>query len=320
MKESNRKKPSISFIIPLYNEEDNISLLVERLNAIVKTIDVETEIVLVNDGSKDKTEELIYALALSDPKYQVVSLSRNFGHQIAVTAGLQYAEGSEAVMILDGDLQDPPEMVDDFYKYIKDGYDVVYGIRKKRKENFIKKISYYFFYRIMKSISSIDIPVDSGDFSMLSRKVVDILNSMNEESRYIRGMRAWVGFKQIGIEYERAGRSAGKSKYTYKELFRLAYNGIFNFSEFPIKTITKIGLIIFILSFIYIVYTIIMKIFFNDVPEGFTAILIAVTLFGSIQLLAIGIIGEYVTRIFFQSKNRPLYIVKSKIKNREFVG
>jgi len=316
--ERNTISPSISFIIPLYNEEDNIAILVERLDSIIEKSGEKIEVVLVNDGSRDKTEEMIYALALNNPNYHVVSLSRNFGHQIAVSAGLKYAEATNAVMIIDGDLQDPPELVNDFYQYIKKGYDVVYGIRKKRKENFIKRSSYYLFYRFMKSISSIDIPVDSGDFSMLSRKVVNILNTMNEESRYIRGMRAWVGFKQIGIEYERAGRHAGKSKYSYKELFRLAYNGIFNFSEFPIKAITKIGLGIFILTFVYAIYNVILKIFYDNVPQGFTALIIAITLFGSIQLIALGIIGEYVTRIFFQSKNRPIYIVKSSIKNCKF--
>lgn len=313
-------QPSISLIIPLYNEEETINLLVERLNKLIDSQSIEIEVVLINDGSHDRTEEMIYAIGMQDKRYHIISLSRNFGHQVAISAGLKYANGKEAVMILDGDLQDPPELLDTFYKHFKDGYDVVYGVRKKRKENFFKKTSYHIFYRMLKSISMIDLPIDSGDFSLISRKVVDILNSMPEESRYIRGLRAWAGFKQIGVEYERQGRAAGQPKYTFKNLVNLAYNGIFNFSEFPIKLIARCGLFAFAVSLSYSIYALFMKVIYDEVPEGFTALLFTITMFGGIQLLSIGILGEYITRTFFQAKQRPLFIVKNRIVNQKIDG
>lgn len=313
-------EPKISLVIPLFNEEAIIDQLVERLNALMDAAEMEIEVVLVNDGSRDRTEELIVALALSDSRYQVISLSRNFGHQAALTAGLQHARATDAVMILDGDLQDPPELLDTFYASYKEGYDVVYGVRKKRKEGLFKRIAYRAFYRMLKSMSLIDIPLDSGDFSLVSRRVVDLINAMPEESRFIRGMRAWTGFRQIGLEYERSARMAGDSKYSLRALIRLAYNGIFNFSEFPIKFITRLGLTAIVISLIYSVYALVMKIFYNTVPEGFTALIFVISMFGGIQLFSIGIIGEYVTRIFFQSKQRPLYVVKTRIRNGKTDG
>lgn len=312
--------PQVTLIVPLYNEEETLPHLIERLDAVLASFPVETEVVLVNDGSKDRTSEMINLLGLSNPKYQIVELSRNFGHPYAITAGMQYARGNEAIMILDGDLQDPPELLHDFYALIKEGYDVVYGVRKKRKENFLKVFAYAAFYRILKSISTIDMPLDSGDFSMISRRVVDLLNQMPEESRYVRGMRTWLGFNQYGYEYERQGRFAGNSKYSFKALMRLAYNGIFNFSEFPITFITRIGVISLIISLIYTGYALFMKIEHGAVPEGFTALLFTITMFGGIQLISLGIIGEYVTRIFFQSKNRPLFVVKNHIVNSKKNG
>ncbi|MEM6804158.1 MAG: glycosyltransferase family 2 protein [Bacteroidota bacterium] len=309
-------KPLISLVIPLYNEEETISILVERLNKLIDRLDIEIEVVLINDGSEDRTEELIYAIGLQDKRYQIISLARNFGHQIALSAGLKYANAQEAVFILDGDLQDPPELLETFYKHFKEGYDVVYGVRKKRKENFFKRSAYYLFYRMLKSISSIDIPIDSGDFSLISRKVVDIINAMPEESRYIRGMRAWTGFKQIGVEYEREGRAAGNSKYSLRNLMNLAYNGIFNFSEFPIKLIARCGFLAFGISLTYSFYALFMKIMYDTAPEGFTTLIFAITMFGGIQLLSIGILGEYITRTFFQVKQRPLFIVKSRIESQ----
>jgi dolichol-phosphate mannosyltransferase len=299
-------KPQISFVVPLYNEESVLPELKSRLDLLMEKSKLIFEIVLVNDGSKDNTEKLIRQYGLDDKRYQVVSLSRNFGHQYAVSAGLKLANANEAIMVIDGDLQDPPELVFEFYEKYKEGFDVVYGIRKKRKESALKKICYKYFYRFLKSISVIEMPLDSGDFSLMGRKVVDHLNQMPEESRYIRGLRAWVGFNQTGLEYERQGRHSGDSKYSFKSLVRLAYNGIFNFSVFPIKMITRLGFVTTLLGLIYLVYTIIRKIYFNDVPQGFTSLLIAIILFSGVQLLSLGIIGEYVTRIFMQSKERPL--------------
>ena len=210
-------------------------------------------------------------------------------------------------------MQDPPELLSDFYAKIKEGYEVVYAIRKKRKENFLKKSAYWFFYRFLKSISEVNIPLDSGDFCMMSKRVKDLLVSMPERSRFIRGMRTWVGFKQIGIEYERDGRAAGKAKYTFKSLFKLAYDGVFNFSEAPLKFITKLGLFAIIPSIIYVVYILLLKIMGKEMPSGFTTLIVAFVLFSGVQLICLGIIGEYLARIFVQVKKRPLYIIESKI-------
>ena len=311
--------PQVSFVIPLYNESEVLPQLVERINKLMDTQSLNIEVVLVDDGSKDNTAALIQQLSLSDKRYHGVLLARNYGHQLALSAGLSSARGTEAIMVIDGDLQDPPELLPAFYEKYKEGYDVVYAVRKKRKEGFVKKMSYHIFYRILKSISYIDIPLDSGDFSLISRRVVDVLNKMPEESRYIRGMRTWIGFKQVGYEYERDSRAAGDSKYSFKKLFKLAYNGIFNFSEFPVKLITNMGVFSILVSLAYLINTLIQKYIYHNVPQGFTALLIAIILFSGVQLISLGIIGEYVLRIFFQVKGRPLYIIKKKIINSEFV-
>lgn len=275
------------------------------------------EVVLIDDGSRDNTAQLMQQLALADDRYHCVFLARNYGHQIALTAGMAAARGTEALFIIDGDLQDPPELLTEFYAKLQEGYDVVYAVRKKRKEGFFKRTAYFMFYRFMKSISYVDIPLDSGDFSLISRRVANVLNQMPEESRFIRGMRSWIGFKQIGVEYERDARVAGDAKYTFKMLRRLAYNGIFNFSEFPIKFVTTLGMFSIGVAFLYFIQTLIKKYFFGGVPQGFTALLFTIILFGGIQLIGLGLIGEYVLRIFFQSKGRPLYIVREVIRKKE---
>jgi polyisoprenyl-phosphate glycosyltransferase len=312
------QNPQISIVAPLYNESETFPHLVKRLNDLMDNSPLAIEVILIDDGSRDNTAQLMQQLALSDDRYHCVFLARNHGHQLALTAGMSQVRGSEGIMVIDGDLQDPPELLPDFYAKLKEGYDVVYAVRKKRKEGLIKKAGYFLFYRLLKAISYIDIPLDSGDFSLISRRVADILNKMPEESRYIRGMRSWIGFKQIGVEYERDERIAGEAKYNFKMLFRLAYNGIFNFSEFPITFVTRMGVATLALGLIYFGITLFKKIVYGSVPEGFTALLFAVILFGGIQLIALGLIGEYVLRIFFQSKGRPLFIIKDIIKDQEF--
>lgn len=312
--------PRVSYVVPLFNESKSFPFLIERLNKLMSTTDISIEVVLVDDGSRDTTAQQMSQLALMDERYQCVFLSRNYGHQLALSAGLSAARGTEAIMVIDGDLQDPPELFFEFYSKFRQGYDVVYAIRQKRKEFILKKAAYFLFYRMLKKISYIEIPIDSGDFSLISRRVVDILNSMPEESRYIRGMRSWVGFKQIGVEYERAERSADESKYSIKMLFRLAFNGIFNFSELPIRFITRMGLIAILLSLIYLAITIIKKAIWGTVPEGFTALLFAIILFSGVQLISLGVIGEYVLRIFHQVKKRPLFIIKDRILDKEFIS
>ncbi|MFC5410398.1 glycosyltransferase family 2 protein [Larkinella bovis] len=310
-------EPLISIVAPLYNERESFPHLVARLNTLMDRSPLSIEVVLIDDGSRDNTAQLMQQLALTDDRYHCVFLARNYGHQIALTAGMAAAKGTEALFIIDGDLQDPPELLDEFYAKMQEGYDVVYAVRKKRKEGLFKKTAYFLFYRFMKSISYVDIPLDSGDFSLISRRVANVLNQMPEESRFIRGMRSWIGFRQIGLEYERDARVAGEAKYTFKMLRRLAYNGIFNFSEFPIKFVTNLGMLSIGIAVLYFIQTLVKKYFFGGVPEGFTALLFTIILFGGIQLIGLGLIGEYVLRIFFQSKGRPLYIVREIIRKKE---
>jgi polyisoprenyl-phosphate glycosyltransferase len=312
--------PKISIVAPLFNESETFPHLVKRLTDLMQQAPIkigvaaeDIEVVLVNDGSRDSTPELMQQIAFLDSRFHCVFLARNYGHQIALTAGLQKARGTEGVMVIDGDLQDPPELLFEFYKKHQEGYDVVYAVREKRKESFFKKVAYKTFYRLLKSISYINIPLDSGDFSFISRRVVDVLNQMPEESRYIRGMRSWIGFEQIGVPYERSERAAGESKYPFSALLKLAYNGIFNFSEFPIKLIKKIGYTAVTISILYFFYSLYRQLMFGDVPRGFMATIFIIIFFSGIQLFFMGIMGEYLLRIFFQVKGRPLFIVKDEI-------
>ena len=305
----------ISIIVPLYNEQKVFSKLIERLKTVINNTKFICEIILVDDGSTDDTTILIENICKKDNRFLGVILSRNYGHQLAVSAGMKYVNGKKGAMIIDGDLQDPPELVNEFYDLLINGFDVIYAVRKNRKESYIKKIAYSAYYRLQRSISSFNIPIDSGDFSMLSRRVVDNMNNMPEQNRYLRGMRAWVGFKQIGYEYNRDERQDGNSKYSWGKLFELAFNGIFNFSDFPIKFITKLGFFTILFSLIYFAYNIYRKFYYNDVPQGFSALILAIILFSGVQLISLGLIGEYVLRIYDQVRNRPLYVVDKIIQD-----
>jgi glycosyltransferase involved in cell wall biosynthesis len=307
--------PQINIIVPLFNEEKVFPILESRITKLLNDSSLSISVILVDDGSKDNTPFLIHKLINKDKRFCGVILSRNFGHQIALTAAMIKVDASEAVMIIDGDLQDPPELLPDMYKLLGEGYDVVYAVREKRKESFVKVFFYKTFYRILKRISSIDIPIDSGDFSLISRRVIDVMNSMPEESRYLRGMRSWVGFNQISYKYHRPEREAGETQYSIKQLIKLALNGIFNFSEFPIKFITSLGFFTIFISVLYFLITLYKKFTSGYVPDGFTAIIFLIILFGGVQLLSIGILGEYLLRVFFQVKKRPLFIIKDFIKN-----
>lgn len=309
----------INIIVPLYNEEKVFNTLSKRLVDLMDDSKLRISVILIDDGSTDSTAQLMEELSLTDSRFGSVFLSRNFGHQLALSAGLSVVNASEAVFIIDGDLQDPPELLEDFYSIMQKDYDVVYAVRKKRKESFIKRLAYSIFYKILKKISYVNIPLDTGDFSLVSRRVVDRLVEMKEESRFIRGMRTWVGYKQIGVPYERNERKAGESKYPFKKLLKLAIDGIFNFSEFPIRVITILGVITTMVSLLYLMYAIIKLMFTESVPEGFVGMIFTVTLFGGVQLLSIGIIGEYILKIFFQVKNRPLFIIKKQIHNGQTI-
>lgn len=312
-------EPVISIVIPLYNEEKGFDALIERLNVVKSQQPFPVEVVLVDDGSMDATPDLMKKLALQDPAYHCIFLSRNHGHQLALTTGMRFARGSKAIMVMDGDLQDPPELLPKFYQKIEEGFDVVYAVRKKRKESWFKKFSYWAFYRIQRAVTEFEIPLDSGDFSMMSRRVVDHLNAMPEQSRFIRGLRSWVGYKQTGLEYERDERYAGDTKYSLKKLFNLAYDGIFNFSNVPLKLITKLGFYTIFISLVYISIVVFKKIFYGNIPEGFTTTIIAIALFSGVQLISLGIIGEYLARIYTQVKQRPISIVKERVQNKQLI-
>jgi glycosyltransferase involved in cell wall biosynthesis len=315
------ENPDVSIVIPLHNEEAVLPLLEKRLTALLESVHFNIEFVLVDDGSKDKTASMMTDLAYKNDHFHCIFLSRNYGHQLAVSAGLSRARGKKAVMIMDGDLQDPPELITEFLKKIEDGYDVVYAIRKNRKESLLKKLLYKTYYRIQRSVSDFEIPIDSGDFSMLSRRAVDELNNMPEQNRYLRGMRSWIGFRQYGYAYDRDARSAGTTSYSFRKLMALAYNGIFNFSEFPVKVIFNLGIVSIVVSLLYLAFTIIKRFFLGGVPAGFTALLFGIILFSGVQLISLGLIGEYVLRIYDEVRKRPLYIIdKSIIDSKQVNG
>ncbi len=300
-----------SLVIPVYNEEQVVDQLYERCMEALKKMTDEFEIICVDDGSSDKTLPLLVMHHHEDKRFKVLSLSRNYGHQAAILAGLSQSKG-EYVGIIDGDLQDPPEILHEFVRKLDEGFDVAYAVRKKRKEGFLHKALYWTYYRILKRMSNISIPLDSGDFSVMTKRVVSFILAMPEQSLYIRGLRSWVGFRQTGVEYERDKRVAGQTKYSLKKLFALAYNGIFSFSNFPVKMLTRLGVLVIFISFVYIVITLVKKYFFGNVPQGFTTLIIFLSVFSGIQLLALGMIGEYVIRIYDESRKRPLFIVKDK--------
>lgn len=305
----------ISIIVPLYNEEMVFEKLINRLTNVINDTKFKCDIILISDGCTDGTNILIEEVCKKDSRFIGLFLSRNFGHQLAISAGMSISTSKKGVMIIDGDLQDPPELINDFYSLLLAGNDVIYAVRKNRKEGFLKKISYKLYYRLQSKITNFNIPIDSGDFSMLSKRVVDNLNQMPEHNRYIRGMRAWIGFKQTPYFYERHERQAGKSKYSWSKLFELAFNGIFNFSDFPVKFITRLGFITVLISLVYFFYNLYRKVYYNDIPQGFTATILAIILFSGVQLISLGLIGEYVLRIYNQVRNRPLFVIEKIINN-----
>jgi len=304
--------PGISVVIPVYNEELILDKLYERLTSVLDTIDRNFEVILVDDGSRDNSPEIMKRLHDRDPRIKVIRFSRNFGHQIAISAGINFVNG-DVCIIMDADLQDPPEVLPQFLEKWREGYDVIYAIRTKRKENIFKRASYAVFYRILSSISNIEIPLDSGDFCVMDRKIVNILNRMPERNRFVRGIRSWLGFKQIGLPYERDKRFAGEVKYTFRKLLRLAFDGVISFSFVPLKMASLFGFAVSLFAFIYAIATLFQKLFTDTTVPGYTTIIIMVCFFGGVQLITIGILGEYVSRIFDEVKKRPLYIVNDLI-------
>ncbi len=302
--------PEISVVVPLYNEQENVHELHRRLAAALGGLGVPYEILFVDDGSRDATPALIDAMQGDDPHLSVMHLSRNFGHQPAVTAGIDRALG-RAVLIMDGDLQDPPEVIPQFLDRWRSGCDVVYAIRKNRKEGPLKKAGYFVFYRLLKWISDLDIPLDSGDFCLMDRKVVDALKGLPERVRFVRGLRTFVGFRQAGLEVERGARAAGKPKYTFPALVRLAVDGLISFSSYPLRLVTYVGAATGLAALLMVAWVAYDAVVGRTAPRGWASLCAIVLFIGSVQLVCLGIIGEYVRLIVLESKARPTYVVGS---------
>ena len=300
--------PVLSVVVPVYNEEQNIEILRGRLAKALTEPEATYELVFVDDGSDAPCKELLSAMAEKDDHVVVVELSRNFGHQVAVSAGLDHARG-DVVVVMDGDLQDPPEVVPDMIRKLREGYDVVYAVRQNRKEGRLKRFAYAAFYRALDRMTAIPVPLDAGDFCVMNRRVVDALRSMPERTRFVRGIRSWVGFRQVGFPYDRDARTAGQPKYGFWRLFFLAVNGVVSLSKTPLRVVTIVGFAISLFSVLMAVFYTVKRILVGLDPPGFATLITAIFLLAGIQLMTIGVVGEYVGRIFDEVKQRPLYIV-----------
>ncbi len=306
-----------SIVVPVYNEAENLPELHRRIRDVMDSLGEPWELVLVDDGSMDGSTEQIRHLAQSDPHVRPVIFARNFGHQIAVTAGLDYARG-QAVIIMDADLQDPPEVIPRLIERWREGYEVVYAVRAEREgETWFKKATAAFFYRLIYRIADVKIPLDTGDFRLLDRKVVEVLRQMRERHRFLRGMAAWVGFRQIGVEYRRAARFAGETKYPFRKMLRLALNAITGFSYFPLQLATFFGFFCAGLAIFSIPVVIILRMTGWQAFQGQATTLIAVLFLGGVQLISLGILGEYIGRIYDEVKGRPLYVVREVPEDSE---
>jgi dolichol-phosphate mannosyltransferase len=308
----------LSIVIPVFNEDKNIPELYQRIKAVVDDLGVSHEIIFIDDGSIDDTLDLIVQLAEIDNCVRYIELSRNFGQQIAVSAGLDFITGTRTV-IIDADLQDPPELIKDLYLKMNQGFNVVYAKRRKRRgESYGKKITARMFYRILKRITAVDIPVDTGDFRIIDKKVVKALRSMTENTKFLRGQISWAGFKQGFVEYDRDERKGGRTGYSYGSMMRFAKDGITSFSDFPLKLVTYIGFLVAAIAFVVMIYALYSKYIMGSAVPGWTSIIISTLFLGGIQLLSIGVIGEYISRIAANVRNRPLYFInKNNIQDKD---
>jgi dolichol-phosphate mannosyltransferase len=310
-------RPQISVVFPVYNEIENLDALVARVHPVLVNATAGSfEVVFVDDGSRDGSGKALDNLNDRDGRFKVIHFSRNFGHQAALQAGLDEATG-QAVILMDSDLQDPPELISKFIEKWRKGYDVVYAIRKKRKESIWKRAAYNLFYRSMRFIAEIDAPLDAGDFCLMDRRVVDTLIALPERNRFLRGLRSWVGFSQIGVEYERDHRNAGEPKYTFRKLLGLALSGYIGFSAFPLRLASWLGLSSATAGFLLTIWVIVSKLTVPHVPQGWASS-IAVTLFvGGVQMIMLGVIGEYLGRVYDEVRQRPLYVISSRTGFRQ---
>jgi dolichol-phosphate mannosyltransferase len=304
--------PELSVVIPVYNEEQNLDELHRRLTGVLSGLSERWEILYVDDGSSDASVDIIREQHAQDERVKLIRLSRNFGHQAALNAGLDHAAG-DAVIMMDADLQDPPEVLVDFVEQWRQGAEVVYGIRQHRQGNLAKRAGYHVFYRIYHRLADIDVPLDSGDFSLLDRKVADAIRDLPESQRFLRGLRSWVGFDQVGVGYDRPERFAGEAKYSFTGLVKLAIDGLFSFSATPLRVSSLLGLITAVTGVGYVLFALSARVKTGDIPEGWTSTVAIILILGGVQLLMIGIVGEYLARVYSESKRRPSYVVRERI-------
>lgn len=304
-------RSTLSVVSPVFNEEEGVDRLISEVTAALSGRPGPWEMIVVNDGSGDATLEKLLAWHRRDARIKVLDLSRNFGHQRALLAGLSHASG-DVIACIDGDLQDPPGLIPVMLQHLDDqSADVVYGVRRRRRENLAKKTAYWSAYRVMRAVMEIDLPLDSGDFAVMRRPVLDALLKMPEQSLFLRGLRAWVGFRQIAFEYDRAARFAGEAKYRWRDLFRLAYNGIFSFTKLPIRILGIVGMTAVAVSLLYAIFLTIAFVAGRPIPAGFTTLVLAIIFFSGVQLVALRIIGSYIHRIYDEVRGRPAYLVRA---------
>ncbi|MCD9025987.1 glycosyltransferase family 2 protein [Cohnella silvisoli] len=308
-----QKQCFLSVVVPMYNEEEVIEVTYRRLKTVLDTIGETYEIVFVNDGSRDKTSNIVRGMCAADHNVKLVEFSRNFGHQIAVTAGMDHSSG-RTVVLIDADLQDPPELIVDMVARWREGYDVVYGKRIERKgESWFKKMTAAMFYRLLRSMTSVNIPVDTGDFRLMDRKVCDALTSMRERSRFIRGMVSWAGFKQTSVDYVRDERFAGETKYPLRKMIKLSLDAMTSFSTKPLKIASVLGFVLSAIGFIYLFIVLYQRFFTDTTTQGWTSLIAISLLFHGITLSLLGVLGEYIGRTYEESKRRPLYLLSDAI-------
>jgi polyisoprenyl-phosphate glycosyltransferase len=306
------QQPTLSVVIPVFNEEETLPALYERLVTVLNDLGEPYEVIFVNDGSRDRSERLLRDFYERDSRFRSIHFSRNFGHQTAITCGLDHARG-QAVIAMDGDLQDPPEVLPGMIERWREGYDVVYAIRQKRKEGIVKRGAYKAFYWLLRRVSYLDIPLDSGDFSLIDRRVIDILRTMPERNRFVRGLRTWIGFRQVGYEYAREARFAGQSKYRLAQLMKLAFDGLVSYSYVPLRVVSNMGLLVSATALGYMGYLLLARVFGGTPIQGWTSTVVIMLFLGGVQLLSLGVIGEYVGRIFEEVKHRPHYVVRERV-------
>ncbi len=304
--------PELSVVVPCYNERETLGLLRGRLLPVLETACSSFEVIFVDDGSTDGTERLLDELAFADGRLRVLHLSRNFGHQAALSAGMEWAAG-DAVVLMDGDLQDPPEVIPELIERWRAGYEVVYAVRRSRRDGLLKRMVYAGFYRSLRTIANIDAPLDAGDFSLLDRHVVQVLVSMPERNRFLRGLRAWAGFRQTAVPYDRAARAGGRTKYTFRKLVRLALSGYVGFSTMPLRLSTFLGGIAAALGMGLGTWSVVLKLLGDPAPRGWASVFSAVLFVGGVQLLMLGILGEYVGRVYDEVRRRPLFVVREHV-------